>query len=55
MHVLPSGEAFAVARNGEGLATLNERLSGLSATIVAVEASSRRWWRVRWPAQRCVS
>jgi transposase len=39
VHVLPSGEAFAVARNGEGLATLNERLSGLSVTIVAVEAT----------------
>ena len=30
VHVLPSGEAFAVARNGEGLAVLNERLVGLA-------------------------
>jgi transposase len=39
VHVLPSGEAFAVARNGEGLATLNERLGPMAVTTVAVEAT----------------
>ena len=39
VHVLPSGEAFAVARNGEGLAALNERLSPMKVTTVAVEAT----------------
>ncbi len=39
VHVLPSGEAFAVARNGEGLAALNERLSGLAPAAIAVEAT----------------
>src|SRR5581483_30852 len=39
VHVLPSGEAFAVARNGEGLAELNERLGALAATTIAVEAT----------------
>jgi transposase len=39
VHVVPGGEAFAVARNGEGLAELNERLGPLQATVVAVEAT----------------
>lgn len=39
VHVLPSGEAFAVARNGGGLAALNERLAGMAVTTVAVEAT----------------
>jgi len=39
VHVLPSGEAFAVARNGEGLAALNERLRPLGVTTVGVEAT----------------
>jgi transposase len=39
VHVEPSGEAFAVARNGEGLAALNERLKPLGTTTVAVEAT----------------
>jgi len=39
VHVLPSGEAFAVARNGEGLAALNERLGRMGVTTVAVEAT----------------
>jgi transposase len=39
VHVLPSGEAFAVARNGEGLAALNERLGPLGAVTIAVEAT----------------
>jgi transposase len=39
VHVLPSGEAFAVARNGEGLAELNERLGPMGVTTVAVEAT----------------
>jgi len=39
VHVLPSGVAFAVARNGEGLAALNERLGRMGVTTVAVEAT----------------
>jgi transposase len=39
VHVIPSGEAFAVARNGEGLADLNERLIRIAATLIAVEAT----------------
>jgi len=39
VHVLPSGEAFAVARNGNGLAALNERLAGVTPAAVAVEAT----------------
>jgi transposase len=37
--VLPSGDVFFVARNGEGLEALASRLSGLAPTIVAVEAT----------------
>lgn len=39
VHVLPTGEAFAVARDGKGVADLAERLLGLSPVIVAVEAT----------------
>ena len=39
VHVRPSGQAFAVARAGEGLADLAERLGGLGAAIVALEAT----------------
>jgi transposase len=39
VHVVPLGEAFAVARNGEGLEELNRRLAGLGARLVAVEAT----------------
>jgi transposase len=39
VHVRPAGEAFAVARNGEGLEELNRRLGGLGASLVAVEAT----------------
>jgi transposase len=39
VHVLPRGEAFAVARNGEGLEELNKRLGGLGASLVVVEAT----------------
>jgi transposase len=39
VHVLPSGESFAVARNGDGLASLNERLRPLGASVIAVEAT----------------
>jgi transposase len=39
VHVLPSGEAFAVARNGEGLAELNERLRPLAPMAIGVEAT----------------
>ena len=39
VHVRPSGQAFAVARDGEGLAGLAERLTGLGTTMVALEAT----------------
>jgi len=39
VHVLPSGEAFAVARDGEGLEQLAARLAGLSPQTIAVEAT----------------
>ena len=39
VHVLPSGEAFAVARDGEGLEQLVARLAGLSPQTIAGEAT----------------
>jgi transposase len=39
VHALPSGEAFGVARNGQGLEELVERLRALSPTLVAIEAT----------------
>ena len=39
MHVQPTGEAFAVARDGEGLASLVARLKPLAPHVVAVEAT----------------
>lgn len=39
VHVLPSGEAFAVMRQGEGLAELTQRLAGLIPAAIAVEAT----------------
>ena len=39
VHVRPTAEAFAVARNGEGLEELNERLGRLAVALVAVEAT----------------
>jgi transposase len=39
VHVQPTGEAFAVARDGEGLASLVERLKPLKPHLVAVEAT----------------
>lgn len=39
IHVLPEGMAFAVARNGAGLAELVERVRPLGAELVAVEAT----------------
>ena len=38
-HVLPSGEAFAVARNGAGVAELVGRLKTLAPALVALEAT----------------
>ncbi len=37
--VRPSGDVFAVARNGAGLADLCERLVALGPAIVAIEAT----------------
>ena len=39
VHVLPEGTAFAVARDGKGLAELVERLSGLRPERIALEAT----------------
>ena len=39
VHVLPSGQAFAVARNGKGLNELVEELSSLRPRLIAVEAT----------------
>jgi transposase len=39
VHVRPTGEAFAVARDGEGLETLVARLQPLAPHLVAVEAT----------------
>lgn len=39
VHVRPSGEAFAVARDGKGLEQLIERLRVVSPVLVAVEAT----------------
>lgn len=39
VHVAPSGEAFAVARDGKGVEALAARLSTLGASLVAVEAT----------------
>jgi transposase len=39
VHVRPSGEAFAVTRNGKGLEELVERLRALAPTLIAVEAT----------------
>lgn len=39
VHVRPSGEAFAVARDGKGLEELVERLRRSAPTLVAVEAT----------------
>ncbi len=38
-HVLPGSEAFAVTRDGKGLADLIERLRPLNCTAIAVEAT----------------
>ena len=39
VHVRPSGQAFAVARDGKGLEELIERLSALHPSLVALEAT----------------
>jgi len=39
VHVRPGGESFAVARDGEGLAALVERLRTLAPTLVVMEAT----------------
>lgn len=39
VHVLPQAEAFAVSRDGKGLAELVERLRPLASTAIAVEAT----------------
>jgi len=39
VHVRPSGEAFAVARDGEGLAALVERLRAVAPALIVMEAT----------------
>jgi len=39
VHLRPSGEAFAVARDGEGLAQLVEQLSRLAPQLIVMEAT----------------
>ena len=39
MHVLPSGEAFAVARDGKGLESLVGRLGALDVSLIVLEAT----------------
>jgi transposase len=39
VHVLPSGEAFAVARNGAGIEELAGRLAALDPAVIALEAT----------------
>ena len=39
VHVLPTGEAFAVARDGKGLESLVERLMVLDVSLVVLEAT----------------
>ncbi|MGY3694678.1 transposase [Bradyrhizobium sp. USDA 3240] len=39
VHVRPSGEAFAVARDGKGLEELVARLQVISPALIAVEAT----------------
>ena len=39
VHVRPSGEAFAVARDSEGVAALVQRLSGLKPSLIVLEAT----------------
>jgi transposase len=39
VHVLPAADAFAVARDGEGVAALVERLGALHPHLVAIEAT----------------
>lgn len=39
VHVRPTGEAFALGRDGEGLAALRERLLALLPTLIVMEAT----------------
>src|SRR5262249_60984682 len=39
VHVRPSGEAFAVSRDGTGLEELVDRLRALPPTLIALEAT----------------
>jgi transposase len=39
VHVRPSGEAFTVARDGEGIDELAERLGAAAPTLIVLEAT----------------
>jgi transposase len=55
VHLRPSGESFAVGRDGEGLARLVERLRALAPALVVLEATggSREWWPAPLPQRSC--
>ena len=39
VHIHPDGEAFAVARNAQGIGDLSARLQGLGVALIALEAT----------------
>ena len=41
VHVVPSGQAFAVARDGKGLSELIEQLSSICPRLIAVDRRLR--------------
>ncbi|RDD62477.1 hypothetical protein DRB17_07445 [Ferruginivarius sediminum] len=55
VHLLPAGEAFAVARDGKGLDDLVTRLHTLAPTLIVLEATgaSSAASPPRWPAPAC--
>ena len=53
VHVRPSGEAFAVARDGKGLDELVSRLRQPGVALIVLEATSRRRWRGRSVRPAC--
>ncbi len=55
IHVRPSGEAFAVARDASGIAALVDRLAPLNAKAVGsrLPAASKRWLRPTWARPAC--
>ena len=51
VHAHPTGESFAVSRDSAGLLALADRLRGIAAELIAVEATGgfeTVWWE-SWP------